>query len=257
MEHGILQPKIETESIFEFKDVDKIFVADSGRRVEAVAGIDLDIRSGRLITIVGPTGSGKSTLLNLAAGMEEATKGSISYQDSFDLKKDMAYVFQHYTLLPWRTVLKNVSFGLQLRGIEKQRRNAIAAEWIERVGLGGFERAYPHELSGGMRQRAAIAQALAIKPKLLIMDEPFGSLDDAMRADLQSMLIDLQQQSQTTILFVTHNIDEAIFLADQIFILSKSPGTILEKIDVNIERPRDKTSKNYSQLFIKIRNMIT
>lgn len=256
MEQTVLQPNLNTQCILSFQEVDKTFIAESGRRIKAVRDITLDIRSGQLITIVGATGSGKTTLLNLAAGVEDASNGTIRYHETFDLKKDFAYVFQHYTLLPWRTVLKNVTFGLQLRGFDRQERNTIAIKWIERVDLTGFEKAYPHELSGGMRQRTAIAQALAIEPKLLLMDEPFGSLDNTTRLNLQNMLIDLQRKYQITVVFVTHNIDEAIYLADQIIVLSNSPGTILKQIPVTLDRPRKKTNKDYSELFLKIRNLI-
>lgn len=256
MEQETLQLNTDIENILSFKNVNKVFVTDSGSRVHALKSINLEIQPGQMISIVGATGSGKTTLLNLAAGMLQATSGTTAYQDTINLKTDIAYVFQHYTLLPWRTILKNVAFGLQLRGMEKQKRNAVAMEWIDRVGLSGFEKAYPHELSGGMRQRAAIAQALAIQPKLLLMDEPFGSLDDATRSDLQNRLIDLQRQSRITVLFVTHNIDEAIYLGDRIVVMSRSPGTILEQIPVNLKRPRNKAENDYSHLFMKIRNLL-
>ena len=246
-----------SETIFQMKNVAKAFNAESGKNILVLRDISLSVRSGELVTIVGRTGSGKTTLLNLAAGLTEPDSGHIGRSSRMDIKRDMAYVFQHYTLLPWRTVLSNITFGLQIRNIPGQRRKAVAMEWIDRVGLGGFEKSFPHELSGGMRQRAAIAQALAICPKLLLMDEPFGSLDDAIRAELQQMLIDLQQQSQTTILFVTHNIDEAIFLGDRVVVLGQSPAVIQEVIPVTIPRPRNRIGTQFTELYMQIRNTMT
>ncbi|MEN8127521.1 MAG: ABC transporter ATP-binding protein [Planctomycetota bacterium] len=245
------------ESILSFENVSKTFVSDLDREIQALKNIHLKIQPGRFVTIVGATGSGKTTLLDLASGLLKPSKGCIHHQHSLNLKSDIAYVFQHYTLLPWLTVLKNVAFGLRLRGQSYEKRNKTAKDWIDKVGLTGFEKAYPHELSGGMRQRTAIAQALAVEPKLLLMDEPFGSLDDSTRADLQNILIELHQQSQTTILFVTHNIDEAIYLADRVIALSPSPGTVLEDITVDIKKPRNRTSNVFNELFLEIRNIIT
>ena len=244
-------------SILRLENVDKYFSAVSGKRVSVLRDINLTVQAGELVTIIGSTGSGKTTLLNLIAGLIEPDTGHITFSQEIGSTKDMAYVFQHYTLLPWRTVLKNVAFGLQLRKIPKQQRNKFAMELIQQVGLAGFENAYPHELSGGMRQRTAVAQALATKPKLLLMDEPFGSLDDATRTELQHMLTRLQQQRKTTILFITHNIDEAIFLADRILVLAQSPAVIREDITVDMERPRNRTSKQFSELYMQIRNIMT
>ncbi len=254
---GTTQQGNHANTTLSFQGIGKAFHTDSGIPVQALQGVDLDIEEARITTILGPSGAGKTTLLNLAAGVEQADEGSLRYPKDYHPKTDLAYVFQHYTLLPWRTLHNNVAFGLQLQGIARQERHAVAQEWIARVGLSEFSKAHPHELSGGMRQRAAIAQALAIGPKLLLMDEPFGSLDDATRRDLQSMLIDLQRQCPTTILFVTHNIDEAITLGDHIVVLSPSPGTIRAQMPVNLERPRDKTNAAYYDLYIKIRHLMT
>lgn len=245
-----------SKSILSFENITKTFVSDLGKEVQALKKIHLQIQPGQFVTIVGPTGSGKTTLLSLASGLAKPSEGHLHHHRSLNLESDIAYVFQHYTLLPWLTILKNVAFGPRLRGTSHGQRNKIAKEWIRKVGLAGFEKAYPHELSGGMRQRAAIAQALAVEPKLLLMDEPFGSLDDATRTNLQDMLIKLQHQSQTTILFVTHNIDEAIYMADRVVVLSPSPGTVLEDITVDIKKPRDRTSKAFNELFLQIRNVI-
>ena len=243
--------------LLSLKGMGKSFVSDAGRTVDVLRSIDLDIAAGKLITIVGATGTGKTTLLNLIAGLCNPDTGSVSPASTLNLKNDLAYVFQHYTLLPWRTVAKNIAFGLQLRNISKSQRTQRTMELIEQVGLTGFEKAYPHELSGGMRQRAAIAQALAIEPKLLLMDEPFGSLDDNTRTDLQKILIQLHEQTHTTTLFVTHNIDEAITLADRIIVLGGRPAGIKADITIDLPRPRHRTSKQFSKLYMKIRNLIT
>ncbi|MBN2513110.1 MAG: ABC transporter ATP-binding protein [Sedimentisphaerales bacterium] len=232
------------------------FLSHHGRDFEALQDVCLAIPAHSFVTIVGASGSGKTTLLNLVAGLLQPTSGRIQYHPKLNLKTDLAYVFQHYTLLPWRTVLKNIAFGLELRGMPRQQRFAAARQWIERVGLQGFENAYPHELSGGMRQRTAIAQALAIQPKLLLMDEPFGSLDDNTRTELQQVLIQLQAGSKTTILFVTHNIDEAITLADRIVVFSKTPGRVLAQIQTDSIKSENRTDKEFTDLFIKIRNLI-
>lgn len=245
------------DALLSLKGVGKTFVSDAGRQVPVLENIDLNIRAGELTTLVGTTGTGKSTLLNVIAGLCDADSGSVTPEPSLDIQNELAYVFQHYTLLPWRNVLKNVAFGLQLRNIPRPQRYAEAAALIEQVGLGGFEKAYPHELSGGMRQRAAIAQALATKPKLLLMDEPFGSLDDGTRADLQKMLIELHRQTHTSTLFVTHNIDEAIILADRIIVLGGRPAAIEADIAVDLPRPRHRTSQEFTELYMTIRNMIT
>ncbi len=249
--------RCQAENICKLEKVMKSFSTESGKTVSVLKNIDLCIEAGQLITLVGPTGSGKTTLLNLIAGLIEPDAGNITFSSEINVRKDLAYVFQHYTLLPWRTVLKNITFGLQLRGIETRRRNKRAEELMEQVGLKGFEKACPHELSGGMRQRVAIAQAMAIKPKLFLMDEPFGSLDDITRSELQQMLIKLHQQSKTTILFVTHNIDEAIMLADRVLVLNQSPAVIQEDIEVSFPHPRNKTNPNFSKTYMQIRNLFS
>lgn len=243
--------------LLSLQGISKGFVSDAGRQVDVIRSLDFDITAGQLITVVGATGSGKTTLLNLIAGLSEPDNGTITPAAELNLKNDLAYVFQHYTLLPWRTVAKNIGFGLQLRKIPKPQRITRTRELIQQVGLSGFEKAYPEELSGGMRQRVAIAQALAIRPKLLLMDEPFGAVDDTTRTDLQRMLIRLHEKTRTTTLFVTHNIDEAIVLADRIIVLGQRPAVIEADITVDMPRPRHRTSREFTELYMKIRNLIT
>jgi len=212
----------------ELRRVGKTFHSDSGTAVRALEDANLTVAQGQFVTLLGATGGGKTTLLNLVAGIEKPDAGTLRLGDGVHLGRDIAYVFQHYTLFPWRT-----------------------------TSVAGFEKAYPHELSGGMRQRAAIAQALAIQPKLLLMDEPFGAVDDATRMELQRMLIELWRHERMTVLFVTHNIDEALVLGSQVVVLSGRPGRIRRRFEVNLPHPRDKTSTEFTHMFIKIRQSLS
>jgi len=234
----------------------KTYVSESGEHVVALDGVDINIPEGGFVTLIGPTGCGKTTLLNLIAGLDTTDSGDIRFIDGLKPGRTIACVFQHYTLFPWRSVLSNVTFGLQMRGVAKNERNQIARKLLDKVGLKDFEGAYPHELSGGMRQRAAIAQALAIQPKLLLMDEPFGALDDPTRRELHKMLIDLWRESRTTIMFVTHNLDEAMTLADKVVVFSERPGKVVREFDVALPRPRDSQSSEFINLFIEVRKSL-
>ncbi|MBN1972115.1 MAG: ABC transporter ATP-binding protein [Sedimentisphaerales bacterium] len=235
----------------------KVFHSESGSTVSALHDINLTVNSGEFITVLGATGCGKTTLLNLIAGLDIPDEGYLDLNDNLKFGMNIAYVFQHYTLFPWRTTLNNVAFALEMRGISKQERKLEAVKLLSKVGLEGFENAYTHELSGGMRQRAAIAQALAMKPKLLLMDEPFGAVDDSTRADLQRMIIQLWHENQITIIFVTHNIDEAIILGDRVLVLSERPGKIVNEFDVNLPRPRNHLTPEFTEFFMKIRQTLS
>jgi NitT/TauT family transport system ATP-binding protein len=237
--------------------VSKTFTSESGDHVHAIEKIDMTIEHGDFVIILGPTGCGKTTLLNLIAGLQYPDKGEVNFQNNLSLGRDIAYVFQHYTLFPWRNVLGNVAFGMQMQSINKQQRLKYASELLNKVNLSEFEKAYPHELSGGMRQRTAIAQALAIEPKLLLMDEPFGALDEATRRELQNMLVELWQGSNMTVIFVTHNIEEALVLGQKIFLLKDRPGSIIEKMNIGLDRPRERTSKQFTDLLLKIHNLLS
>ncbi len=237
--------------------VSKAFHSDSGTKVQALEGVNLLVRQGEFITLVGATGCGKTTLLNLVAGLDTPDDGYLCVGNGLRFGDNIAYVFQHYTLFPWRTALGNVAFGLQMRGVPRKQRKSRASDLLARVGLSGFENAYPHELSGGMRQRAAIAQALAIQPKLLLMDEPFGAVDDSTRSELQQMLTELWQGYLPTILFVTHNIDEAIMLGGRVLVLSERPGKIEREFKIDLPRPRNRATKGFTNLFIKIRQLLS
>ena len=241
----------------EIRGLCKTFYSDLGSTVRALEDIDLTVHCGEFLTVVGATGCGKTTLLNLIAGLDTPEKGFIRLSDNLKFGKNIAYVFQHYTLFPWRTVMSNVSFAMEMRGVSRRERRQRTLELLSKVGLAGFEKAYAHELSGGMRQRVAIAQALTIEPKLLLMDEPFGAVDDSTRTDLQQMLTDLWQENQTTVIFVTHNIDEAIVLGTRVLVLSERPGRIAFEFKIDLPRPRDRISSEFTKLFIQIRTALS
>ena len=241
----------------ELRRVGKTFRSDTGAKVKALEDVNLLVHQGEFVTLVGATGCGKTTLLNLIAGLDSTDEGDLRLGEGRQFGDNIAHVFQHYTLFPWRTAVSNVSFGLQMRGMPRRQRQTRAADLLAKVGLKGFESAYPHELSGGMRQRVAIAQALAIEPKLLLMDEPFGAVDDSTRSELQQMLTDLWQEDQITILFVTHNIDEAIVLGSRVLVFSERPGRIACEFRIELPRPRNRIAKEFTDLFIQIRKSLS
>ena len=241
----------------ELRKVGKTFRSDTGAKVRALENVNLLVRQGEFVTLVGATGCGKTTLLNLIAGLDTSDDGYVSLGEGLRFGDNIAHVFQHYTLFPWRTTVSNIEFGLQMRGVPRTERHNRAAALLAKVGLKGFENAYPHELSGGMRQRAAIAQALAIEPKVLLMDEPFGAVDDSTRTELQQMLTDLWQENQITILFVTHNIDEAIALGSRVLVFSERPGKIAYEFKIDLPRPRNGMTDEFTKLFIQIRTALS
>jgi len=227
-------------SMLDIQHLGKVFDSNKGA-VTALDDINLTVERGELAVIVGPSGCGKSTLLNIVAGLEAQTSGQAVLEDASITGPgaDRGMVFQSYTLFPWLTVRKNVEFGLRLRGVPHKERTETARKYLDLVGLNEFENALPKELSGGMKQRVAIARVLANTPVMLLMDEPFGALDAQTRLLLQELLLDVWRQEQATILFITHDIDEAILLADNVYIMSRRPGRIKAKIPISIPRPRD------------------
>jgi NitT/TauT family transport system ATP-binding protein/sulfonate transport system ATP-binding protein len=220
---------------------------------EALQPITLDVADNDFITILGPSGCGKSTLLRIVAGLDRATEGRVLL-DGVEVKEpgpDRGMVFQSYTLFPWLTVTENIAFGLRERGMPQPERIKIAEEWCVRVGLKGFERHYPKQLSGGMQQRTAIARVLANDPKIMLLDEPFGALDNQTRALMQETLLDIWQRDTKTVLFVTHDIEESIFLASRVVVMSARPGRIKADVRVDLPYPRHytvKTSPEFSTL---------
>ncbi len=202
--------------------------------------VSLDIRRREFVTIIGPSGCGKSTFIRIAAGLDEASGGEILLNGKpiSGPGPDRGMVFQGYTLFPWRTVKENVKFGLEMQSRGDVSTESEARQWLEMVGLSRFEDSYPHELSGGMKQRVAIARALANNPSVLIMDEPFGALDALTRCKMQSYLLQIWKRVNVTILFITHDLDEAIYLSDRILVLGVNPGGVREIIENPVPRPR-------------------
>ena len=224
--------------------VEKIYDGRQGKMI-ALNGVDLDIYENEFITVVGPSGCGKSTLLNIIAGLLEPTSGNV-YVDGKKVEgtgTERGVVFQQYALFPWLTVKQNVMFGLKLKGMDKVEAEKIAMKYIHMVQLEDFVDAYPKELSGGMKQRVAIARAYAVQPEVLLMDEPFGALDAQTRTQLQAELIQTWQEEKKTCFFITHDVDEAIILAQRVIIMSARPGRIKKIVDVDIPYPRTQATK--------------
>ena len=207
----------------------------------AVDNTNLAINAGEFVCILGPSGCGKSTLLNAIAGYVKPTTGMVSVDDKLVEKPgpDRGMVFQQYSLLPWKTVFDNVAFGPRMAGVSKRESSSIANTFLSMVGLTKFSHRYPAELSGGMQQRVGIARALANYPSVLLMDEPFGALDAQTRLTMQESLLDIWKESGTTVVFVTHDVDEAVFLSDRVLIMSAAPGRIVEDLHIDLPRPRD------------------
>ncbi|PIP09142.1 MAG: nitrate ABC transporter ATP-binding protein [Syntrophobacteraceae bacterium CG23_combo_of_CG06-09_8_20_14_all_50_8] len=226
----------------EIRKLRKVFEDLKRGNIPVLGGVDLAVKKKEFVSILGPSGCGKTTLLQIIAGLEQPTSGEILFEgkNNNSLDKKCGIVFQEYALFPWKTVQGNVEFGPKMRGVSKKERQEIAQAYIELVGLTGFENHYPHELSGGMKQRAAIARALANDPDILLMDEPFAAVDPQLREILQQELLKIWQQTGKTILFVTHNIDEAIFLADRVAVMTARPARVKDVVQVDLPRPRQK-----------------
>ena len=230
--------------------VSRSFVSANGSRTDALENINFEIedaysREGRDLgefrVLLGPSGCGKSTLLRLIAGLDQADTGEIlvNEQPVHGPGRDRGMVFQKYTSFPWLTVADNIAYGLKINGVPEKQRKETVAQLVQEIGLSGFENTYPETLSGGMQQRVAIARTLALRPAVILMDEPFGALDAQTRSEMQQLLLKVWDETASTILFVTHDVEEAVYLADRIFVMSAHPGTIIEDVQVPFDRPRD------------------
>jgi NitT/TauT family transport system ATP-binding protein len=241
-----------------FENVTIRFRAPSGEVHTVARDISLEVPEGRFVAIVGPSGCGKSTLLNAAAGLLFPPEGRVRIfgEALRGTNKHATYLFQQDALLPWRSVLDNVMLGLTFRGVPRDKAAEEARVWIRRVGLAGFEDRYPHQLSGGMRKRAAVAQTWIVNPRILLMDEPFGALDVQTRQNMENELLQLWQETKKTVLFITHDLEEAIALADTVVVLSVGPARVKGIYPVDLPRPRDvveiRMNPGFNQLYTRI-----
>ncbi|MBG6245229.1 sulfonate ABC transporter ATP-binding protein [Candidatus Symbiopectobacterium sp. 'North America'] len=240
------------------RQVERIFTGPRGEQTQALLPVDYQVQENDFITILGPSGCGKSTLLRIIAGLDSPTSGEVWLDGTLveGPGADRGMVFQSYTLFPWLTLAQNICFALQERGISKAQQQERCDYYIHQVGLKGFEHHYPRQLSGGMQQRTAIARALANDPKVLLMDEPFGALDNQTRVMMQELLLSVWEASRKTVIFVTHDIDEAIFMGNRVAIFSARPGRIKTEVAVAFEGHRDYTLKT-SPEFMALKARVT
>ena len=235
------------------ENVSRTYIDAHGSSVEALRDVSLTIKSGELVSLIGPSGCGKTTLMRLIAGLDHPQSGAL-YLDAEEIKTthyERGFVFQQSNLFPWETVYNNIAAGLKARKVYKQKKHEIA-EYITLTGLEGFEKSYPHQISGGMAQRASLARALINDPKVLLLDEPLGALDAFTRMDLQDKILELWTHRKTTMILVTHDVDEAVYLSDRIIIMTPRPGKIESIISVNLPRPRVRTDPEFLALRTEI-----
>lgn len=241
----------------ELKDVACTFISKDqpDQRYTAVSDVDLTVGAGEFVSVVGPTGCGKSTLLNVAAGLLVPSRGSVKiFGDPLSgINARAGYMFQAESLMPWRTALENVLAGLQFRGVPDHEARAEAEDWLRRVGLGGFGDRYPHQMSGGMRKRASLAQTLVMDPDIILMDEPFSALDIQTRQLMENEVLALWQSRRKAVLFITHDLDEAIAMSDRVVILSAGPASHpIGEFSIDIDRPRDVAEVKTTQRFLEL-----
>ena len=238
-------------------DITKHYEGNEGP-IRALEGVSFDASDGEFVCLVGPSGCGKTTMFRIIAGLESATAGNVFLNDKRvdGPTSDMGVVFQEYHLFPWRTVRGNVAFGLEKGDVGGETRRQRVERLVELVGLEGFGDSYPKALSGGMKQRVAIARALAVDPDLLLMDEPFGAVDAQTREMLQSELLDIWRETGKTVLFVTHDVEEAVKLADRIVVMAKEPGRVRETIDVELPRPRARSDAEFGRYYERVLGLI-
>ncbi|WIY04164.1 ABC transporter ATP-binding protein [Amycolatopsis mongoliensis] len=240
--------------LIELTGATKRFPSGSGSVHTAVRDLSMTVQPGEFVAVVGPTGCGKSTTLSLVSGLQPPSAGRVRVngEDVKSIPDGVGYMFQSDAVMPWRSVLDNVASGPRFRGVPKAEARAQAVDWIARVGLAGFEKYYPHQLSGGMRKRVALAQTLVTKPKIMLMDEPFSALDVQTRALMQDELLRLWSGSGAAVIFVTHDLDEAIALADKVVVLTTSPATVKDVFEIPLERPRKVEDLRLTEEFRKL-----
>jgi len=235
-----------SNTLIQTRNLTKVFEKDEAR-IEALNDLNLDVYRGEFFCVIGPTGCGKTTLLRIIAGLEPPTEGEVLLNSRRVTRPgaDRGLVFQEFALFPWRTTWKNIEFGLEIKGLPPEKRREIVEHYVKLVGLQGFENVLPRQLSSGMKQRVAIARALANDPEVLLMDEPFGFLDAQTRNIMQRELLTIWEQTKKTIVFVTHSVDEAVYLADRIVVLTVRPGTVKKIVEVELPRLRDRTGEGF------------
>ena len=245
-------------NLLNIKGLNKNFKQENGSQLEVLKNIDLKIKKKEFVTFIGPSGCGKSTLLNILAGLTPASSGQVMLKNKMIDKpgNDRVMVFQEAALFPWLTVIENVLFGLKIKKTEKDKAYQKALKQLKAVHLDNFKDSYPHQLSGGMKQRVAIARSLVLDPEILLMDEPFGALDEQTRLMLHSQLIELWQETKKTIVFVTHNIREAVKLSDRIIVFGSNPGRIIEEFKIDNPQPRNRENPSLIRIENKILKLL-
>ncbi|MGN6161169.1 MAG: ABC transporter ATP-binding protein [Marmoricola sp.] len=246
-------------ALIEIDQVTRRFLNPKGVAFTALKDVTLTVQPGTFCAIVGPTGCGKSTTLGMVAGLDKPSGGEVRIdgRSVHGVQEGTSFMFQADALMPWKTVLGNVALGPILRGVKKKEAESNARDWLRRVGLSGFEDHHPHQLSGGMRKRVGMAAALINEPRILLMDEPFGALDVQTKAIMQTELVTLWEQLRATVLFITHDLDEAVALADQVVVMTSGPGSVKAVYDIDLPRPRGAVQDlRYDQRFIDIQQHI-
>lgn len=246
---------IEKEVILQLKNIEQSYVVDNSVK-QAVKDVSFNVYKNEFLVILGPGHCGKSVLLNIISGLESAQKGQVylGAEPLAGVDRRISLVFQRLALLPWMTVIDNVAFGLRMAGIAKAERRKIAQKYINLVGLQGFEKSYPSQLSGGMKQRVGIARAYAVNPEILLMDEPFGQLDAQTRYAMQEEILRIWQQEKKTVIFVTNNIEEAVYLGDRIILLSSCPAHVKAEYEIQMEKPRNTVDPEFLRIRKEISN---